>query len=917
MSKDADPASATPDAARGPERMSYCYRFDDVEYNDGTARLSVAGQPVALEPRPLRLLAELLRHVNEVVTKEELLDSVWDGRPTVENVLSNAVTKLRRALGEAAAARVTTVPRLGYRFEGPIERVAVGQPVLAALHLEAGQPVPGRESLVLDAPLGRTGRGNVWLAHHAKLRTQQRVFKFAADAEQFRQLKREYTLLRVLQAELGERGDIVRLLDCNFGEPPFFIESEFGGSDLSNWAAGSDAPLAAMSRDERLALFLQVARAVAAAHSVGVLHKDLKPSNVLISGSPGQWQVRLTDFGSGRALDPQRLHELNLTALGLTMTENVAASDSFSGTPLYLAPELLAGKAPSMQSDVYALGILLYQLLAGDLHRPMSTGWQRELGDDALLREDITAATEGRPEARLAGVAELIDRIEHLPQRRAQARRQQEEQQRAAQALAEQARRRSRRPWLIGALASLSLALAVSLWFYADAARSARVALAAKERAQAINDFLSQDVLQAADITRVGPGQSLQLPDILARASTKAGQRFQQLPVTEADVRLQLGALFLKTKSAQRAETEYRRALELLSSTDAPRVAGARYGLAMALLGQAKVPEADAAMRAADAQREQLGAQDSPRLELAAARAHALDEAVHQRVAQAVPHARRIVELTDQIDGADLNARFEARSNLVEMLLRDGRVGDADKLMHEMLAPPYSAAEVGEVMRARAQIQQARIRVAQKRLDEALALLLPAREVLVRRLGDQDQFVAQVQDQLASIYILQQRYADARVAFIEGYRILKAALGEAHPTTRGARLNIALVGLADGRSAEALRALDEVRPFFVSQMGDERSPIVQLIDFNRVRAMLDLGRASAAAPVLAALDVATLAQARPEPEWPQMLQAERGLLMTRTGQRDKGLALLRPALAALKAAGSDPYDLKRYEAPLQ
>ncbi len=84
------------------------------------------------------------------------------------------------------------------------------------------------------------------------------------------------------------------------------------------------------------------------------------------------WQPRLADFGSSRLLEPERLQELGITALGLTMTQ--AMGDS-SATPLYLAPELLAGHAPSVQSDVYALGLMLYQLMVGDLRRPLAPGW--------------------------------------------------------------------------------------------------------------------------------------------------------------------------------------------------------------------------------------------------------------------------------------------------------------------------------------------------------------------------------------------------------------------------------------------------------------------------------------------------------------------------------------------------------------
>src|SRR3546814_2114752 len=99
----------------------------DVCSSDLRHELRVAGLPVEIEHRPLQVLALLLRHVGEVVTKEELFDEVWAGRVTVDHVLATAVGKLRRALHASGENRIVTVPRLGYRLDGPVERVALGQ----------------------------------------------------------------------------------------------------------------------------------------------------------------------------------------------------------------------------------------------------------------------------------------------------------------------------------------------------------------------------------------------------------------------------------------------------------------------------------------------------------------------------------------------------------------------------------------------------------------------------------------------------------------------------------------------------------------------------------------------------------------------------------------------------------------------
>src|SRR3546814_15042144 len=117
---------------------------------------------------------------------------------------------------------------------------------------------------------------------------------------------------------LGERDDIIRVLDWNFYQLPFYLECEYGGCNLADWATQPPV-LAALPLQQRLHLFLKIADAVAAAHSVGVLHQDLQPDNVLVTRHGKRWQLRLACFGNGRLSDPPRLGKLDLPAIGLTV----------------------------------------------------------------------------------------------------------------------------------------------------------------------------------------------------------------------------------------------------------------------------------------------------------------------------------------------------------------------------------------------------------------------------------------------------------------------------------------------------------------------------------------------------------------------------------------------------------------------
>src|SRR5215470_9365146 len=144
------------------------YRFGTAEFDEARFELRVSGLPVEIQRKPLEILSCLLSHAGEVVTKDELLEGVWEGRPTVENVIANAITKLRGALGAENAERIVTQPRVGYRFAGPFERVAVGRGGVSRLELAAGMPVPGRPHYTLESMIGRSVASEVWLARHAK-----------------------------------------------------------------------------------------------------------------------------------------------------------------------------------------------------------------------------------------------------------------------------------------------------------------------------------------------------------------------------------------------------------------------------------------------------------------------------------------------------------------------------------------------------------------------------------------------------------------------------------------------------------------------------------------------------------------------------------------------------------------------------
>jgi DNA-binding winged helix-turn-helix (wHTH) protein/serine/threonine protein kinase/tetratricopeptide (TPR) repeat protein len=444
------------DVRRGGGRV---WRFAGREFDESRLELKVNGRSVDLELKPLELLMELLRHAGEVVAKDQLLAAVWPGLSVVDASLATAVHKLRKALRDDDSTIVVTVPRVGYRLAAAADTIASPPlPSPDGLELKAGDPVRGREHWRLIRPFDASDA--VWLAQNPKTH-ELRVFKFVSDGRRLKMLKREVTVFRFLRECLGDRPDFIRIFEWNFDFAPFFLEAEYGGPNLAEWG-DIQGGLANIPIERRLCMLADIAEAVAAAHEAGVLHKDLKPANVLVlSTADGREQIKLADFGSASLLEPSRLDALGITGAGLTQT--VPHGSSLTGTLMYIAPEVLGGSAPTALADVYALGVMLYQFIIGDFRKPLAAGWERAIGH-AVLRDDIAEAACGDPSQRLGSAAALADRLRNVERRSLERERVEEVQRREGIAERKREEARVRRPWV--ALAGIAILVSAAILYW-------------------------------------------------------------------------------------------------------------------------------------------------------------------------------------------------------------------------------------------------------------------------------------------------------------------------------------------------------------------------------------------------------------------------------------------------------------------
>ncbi|HEY7117884.1 MAG TPA: tetratricopeptide repeat protein [Tepidisphaeraceae bacterium] len=402
-----------------------------------------------------------------------------------------------------------------------VRPVVEGQEGWVAPRPAVDRPLHGRPNWILRRLLGEGGFGEVWLAENRQT-ARCAALKFCFDARRLAALRNELKLHAVRLRRLGTRPDIAALHDVQLDHPPYWVEMDYyPGGNLADACAGPPGGLAALDEGARIGLALNVARALNAAHGAGVLHLDLKPTNVLM-GPPDAGREAtlgrpvLTDFGIGLLADPEARRELGLTAGAPTLLGGVRREAHRGGTLMYAAPELLGGAAPTTQSDIYSLGVLIYQLAVGDLSRPLAHGWERDLAGDPVLRADIAACVDGSPIHRLKSVAELIERLETLGVRRAS-----EVGRLRAEAAAAEAKARAEQE------------------LREEVERQKAEIAAERQSAEAVLVFLTKRVLG-----RVRPEH---MPDATVReqivrmliepAATEVGQRFQGQPRVEAAVR--------------------------------------------------------------------------------------------------------------------------------------------------------------------------------------------------------------------------------------------------------------------------------------------------------------------------------------------------------------------------------------------
>ncbi|MCA9601186.1 MAG: serine/threonine protein kinase [Myxococcales bacterium] len=314
--------------------------------------------------------------LRDTVSVEELREAAPDASlPYIETIApeDNRATGTPKSSAELAFVETTdlSAPSRNQLMPTDPEEGRVKAMIKARLFKSRAQPAKIGRFTILDR-LGEGGMGVVYGAYDEQLDRKVAVKVLRPEVVQHSATGR-VRLLREAQAMARlSHPNIVAVHEAGEEEGRIFVAMEFvRGQSLDRWIASAgerDTPRARPWR-EVLSVFLQAGRGLVAAHAAGIIHRDFKPHNAMISD---EGVVKVLDFGLARASEA-RSEELFTTPVGVDterghLQRALTMTGAVLGTPAYMAPEQVHGAFPvTAATDVWALGVMLYEAIAGHI----------------------------------------------------------------------------------------------------------------------------------------------------------------------------------------------------------------------------------------------------------------------------------------------------------------------------------------------------------------------------------------------------------------------------------------------------------------------------------------------------------------------------------------------------------------------
>lgn len=672
--------------------------------------------------------------------------------------------------------------------------------------------------------LGEGGMGKVYLARQQEPIRRVVALKVIKAGRHSNKVRARFEAERQVLALMRHPG-IAQVYDAGTTPRgnPYYVMEYVSGIPITEFCDGERLPLR-----RRLELFIEVCAAIQHAHQRGVLHRDIKPQNVLVALQDGRPVPKVIDFGVAKAIG----EDLDL---GATLTEfgNVV------GTPAYMSPEQADRTlVPDIDSrtDVYSLGVLLYELLVGTLPLDLKrlTGFV-----DRIVREDpptpsqrlrtsggssvelavrrstepaalarhlsgdldwiVMKALEKDRARRYASVSELAADIErHLRDEPVLA---------GPPTLSYRMRKYVRRHKRAAAAAAMIL-LALMTGIVGVTLGLVRSLQAEElqrkeaEKSQAINDFL-HEMLTAPDPRR--EGREVRVVEALDRAARDLGSRFADKPEVEAAVRASLGKTYLSLGELDKAGPHLERSLDLRQ-----RLLGPEHHDTLESLGDLAsfvvehgepVRARTLADRLVAASERSRGAEDPETLRAKNMLARIV--IAQGKYAEAETIARETLAVQSRVLGEEDPRTLSTLNTLSGALWFQGKLAELEPAVRRMLTVKSRllGREHPEVLDLENNL--ATVLKDLGKTSEAEALMRQTLEVRRRVLGLEHPRTLDSMTNLAGALVTEKRYADADALYWEIIAIRRRTLGDRHPDTLMTTYGLAQSLADQKRHAEA------------------------------------------------------------------------------------------------------------------
>ena len=689
--------------------------------------------------------------------------------------------------------------------------------------------------------LGEGGMGKVYLAERDDGQFEQRVAlkvigsPIFTDEHRARFLQERQILARL------QHPAIASLLDGGVTDDgmPFFALEAIDGVPIVQYCDDERLDI-----DRRIRIFIDVCEAVQYAHRNLVVHRDIKPSNILVTADG---KVKLLDFGLAKMLGDS--------------DQNLTPTQGRVMTPRYAAPEQVMGQAITTATDVYGLGVVLYELLVG---RPP----YQPADDDPLSMAVAIAESEPTPltlalnEATWAGkpspdeCAQQRDSTLRELRRRLEGdlesvvlkalRKEPAERYLSVEALANDLQhyldglpvgalkgrlshrlakfvQRNRLPLTSSALLMVSIlaGLAATTWQASLATRERDRAREAEARATAINQFLLEDLLRAAD-PEIAQGREPTISDFLRQAQQRVDTAFRDQPALEAAVRDSLGQTLLGLGKFEQARAQLERALDLQVNTLGVGAATSSTSEARLALLRSREGDYDSALE----EIEGVLARQSTAL------GHSSPEAIESRLIRAqilqgkseyVAAERELRAALDDLGDSDDAWRLELRllNELARALEHQRKMTEAEQLsmrivelQRERLGPDHP--DLAEAMTNLAANQRR-----MSKDEEALDNLEQALDLRRRVLGKEHPDTLSSLRELGRLHIRLDRFDRAEPVFREQLAGMTSLFGDSHPQVGRAYENLAIANAGQDEVVDAERYYRRAYEVYRRSLGED------------------------------------------------------------------------------------------------